>query len=166
MPGRIRLHEDYLRSFMFGMQDGIVSTTGVVVGISAGVDDKNVIVLAAFVTIMVEASSMAAGQYSSEKAVHQMDRTGRHRDSLALGAAVMFVAYLLGGFIPLIPTLLLEKPASQVVAVAAAFVGLFALGFGKGKLVDEPPLRSAVELFMIGAIATVIGLGVGLVLKV
>lgn len=161
-----RLHEDYLRSFMFGVQDGIVSTTGVVVGISAGVDEKDVIVLAAFVTIMVEASSMAAGQYSSEKAVHQMDRTGRHKDSLSLGAAVMFFAYLAGGMIPVIPTLLLEKPASQLVAVLAAFSGLFALGFLKGKLVHEPPVRSAIELFVIGAVATVIGLAVGFMLKV
>lgn len=68
-----QVHEDYLRSALFGLQDGLVSTTGVVVGISTGIDDKSVILLAAFVAVTVEASSMAAGQYSSEKAVH---RTG------------------------------------------------------------------------------------------
>ena len=39
------LHEDYLRSLMFGLQDGIVSTTGVVVGISTGVSNKEIIIL-------------------------------------------------------------------------------------------------------------------------
>ena len=71
------IHEDYLRSIMFGFQDGLVSTTGVVAGISAGVDVKSIIVLAAFVAVSVEASSMAAGQYTSEKAVHQLDKTQR-----------------------------------------------------------------------------------------
>ena len=47
------LHEDYLRSLMFGLQDGIVSTTGVVVGISTGVSDKAIIVLAALVAVTV-----------------------------------------------------------------------------------------------------------------
>jgi VIT1/CCC1 family predicted Fe2+/Mn2+ transporter len=160
------VQEDYLRSAMFGLQDGLVSTTGVVVGISAGVSDKDVIVLAAFVAVMVEATSMAAGQYSSEKAVHQLDRTGRHTDSLLSGAAIMFVSYLLGGLFPIIPTLLLGRPEAQVVAVLAAFAGLFAVGYLKGKVVDQPPLRSAVELFVIGAVATIIGLAVGFYLKV
>src|SRR3989344_1904721 len=89
----LKLHEDYLRSMMFGLQDGLVSTTGVVVGISAGVPDRAVIILASFVAISVEASSMAAGEYSSEKAVHQMDKRGRHKDDLIMGATLMFFSY-------------------------------------------------------------------------
>jgi len=122
------LHEDYLRSLMFGLQDGIVSTTGVVVGISTGINNKDIIVLAALVAVMVEASSMAAGQYSSEKAVHQMDKTGRHTDNLYIGALIMFIAYLIGG----------------------AF----------------SPLRSAIELFIIGSVATIVGVAVGYYLRV
>lgn len=84
------LNEDYLRSILFGLQDGLVSTTGVVIGISTGVETRAIILLAAFVAVTVEATSMAAGQYSSEKAVHQLDKTGRHTDSLVLGAVMMF----------------------------------------------------------------------------
>jgi VIT1/CCC1 family predicted Fe2+/Mn2+ transporter len=160
------MQEDYVRSAMFGIQDGLVSTTGVVVGISAGVDDKEVIVLAAFVAVMVEATSMAAGQYSSEKAVHQLDRIGRHTDSLLFGAGLMFVAYILGGLVPIVPTLIFGQPEAQVIAVVAALAGLFAVGYVKGKIVDQAPLRSATELLVIGAIATAIGLVVGYLLRV
>ena len=160
------IHEDYLRSAMFGIQDGMVSTTGVVVGISAGVDEKEVIVLAAFVAVMVEATSMAAGQYSSEKAVHQMDRVGRHTDSVLFGAGLMFVAYIIGGLLPIVPTLLFGQPEARVIAVLAALAGLFAVGYIKGKLVNQAPLRSAAELFVIGALATSIGLVVGYLLRV
>ena len=41
----IEIHEDYFRSLMFGFQDGLVSTTGVVVGIATGTPDKAVILL-------------------------------------------------------------------------------------------------------------------------
>lgn len=160
------IHEDYLRSLMFGLQDGIVSTTGVVVGISTGVGDKAIIVLAALVAVSVEATSMAAGQYSSEKAVHQMDKTGKHTDSLILGAVIMFFAYMMGGMFSIIPTLLFNQPEARMIAIFSSFVGLFGIGYMKGHIVEGHPLRSALELFTIGGVATIIGLVVGHFLKV
>ena len=162
----IKIHEDYLRSLMFGLQDGIVSTTGVVVGISAGVGDKSIIVLAALVAVTVEASSMAAGQYSSEKAVHQMDKTGKHTDNLIAGAIIMFASYLIGGSFSIIPTIIFDQPLARYLAIASSFVGLGVIGYAKGQIVEHKPLRSAVELFIIGGLATLIGLIVGLALKV
>ncbi|MBI4089711.1 MAG: VIT1/CCC1 transporter family protein [Candidatus Levybacteria bacterium] len=160
------LHEDYLRSLMFGLQDGIVSTTGVVVGISTGVNNKEIIVLAAIVAVMVEASSMAAGQYSSEKAVHQMDKTGRHTDNLYIGSLIMFTAYLLGGSFSIIPTIIFDQPVARILAIVSAFLGLFIIGFVKGHLVEHRPLRSAIELFIIGAITTAVGIVMGYFLRV
>src|SRR3990167_1050647 len=160
------LHEDYLRSLMFGLQDGIVSTTGVVIGISTGVSNKEIIVLAALVAVTVEASSMAAGQYSSEKAVQQMDKSGRHNDSLHIGALIMFIAYLMGGAFSIVPILVFDQPIAKIFAVASAFTGLFIIGYIKGYLVEHKPLRSAIELFIIGSIATTVGLIVGYLFKV
>lgn len=161
-----KIHEDYIRSAFFGLQDGLVSTTGVVVGISAGVNDKSIVILASLVAVTVEASSMAAGQYSSEKAVHQMDKTGRHTDSLLLGALIMFFAYLGAGMIPIIPVIIIGPPVSSYFGVALALIGLFTVGFVRGKITGEKPLRNAIELFIIGGTATSIGLIVGYFLKV
>lgn len=151
---------------MFGLQDGIVSTTGVVVGISTGVDNKEIVVLAALVAVTVEATSMAAGQYSSEKAVHQMDKSGKHNDNLFVGALIMFAAYLLGGALPIIPTIIFDQSTARILAVVAAFIGLFIVGYIKGHVVEHKPLRSAFELFIIGSIATTIGVVVGNLLKI
>ena len=160
------IHEDYLRSLMFGLQDGIVSTTGVVVGISTGVSDKSIIILAALVAVTVEASSMAAGQYSSEKAVHQMDKSGKHTDNLIYGAIIMFFAYLLGGSFSIIPIILFDQPEARLYAIISAFIGLLIIGYAKGKVVDHKPLRSAAELLIIGGVATMVGVVVGYFLKV
>jgi len=151
---------------MFGLQDGIVSTTGVVVGISTGVSDKSIIVLAALVAVMVEASSMAAGQYSSEKAVHQMDKKERHTDNLILGAIIMFLAYLIGGMFSIMPTLIFDQPEARILAIISAFLGLIIIGYLKGKVVEHKPIRSAIELLIIGGIATLVGVIVGYFLKV
>lgn len=162
-----KIHEDYIRSAFFGLQDGLVSTTGVVVGISAGVNDKAIVILASLVAVSVEASSMAAGQYSSEKAVHQMNRhSNRHKDSLLIGALIMFFAYLGAGMIPILPVIIVGPPNSSYYSVGLALAGLFLTGLVRGKITGEKPLRNAVELLIIGGTATFIGLIVGYFLKV
>ncbi len=109
---------------------------------------------------------MAAGQYSSEKAVHQMDKTGKHTDSLILGAVIMFFSYLAAGLIPIVPILLVGPPQSIPYSIILAFIGLFIMGFIKGKIVAHKPFRSAVEILIIGGVATSIGLLVGYLLRV
>ncbi|MBU1031552.1 VIT1/CCC1 transporter family protein [Patescibacteria group bacterium] len=163
---KIGLNEDYLRSVIFGLQDGLVSTTGVVVGISVGVSDQAIIILASFVAVSVEASSMAAGQYSAEKAVHQISGTGRHRDDLITGSILMFLSYLGAGLIPIAPFLILQTDTARIVSISAAFISLFLIGFIKGKIVKIGTLRSAVEMLIIGGLATIVGLIVGNFLKV
>lgn len=162
---KLRLNEDYFRSIMFGLQDGLVSTTGVVVGISAGVPDKAIIVLASFVAVSVEASSMAAGQYSSEKAVHQLSKTGRHRDSLIIGAMLMFFSYFVAGFVPIFPFLIFPSDTARIISMVFAFATLFLVGFVKGKFVKYQAFRSAVEMLLIGGLAAAVGLIVGNILK-
>ena len=56
------IQKEYLQSAMFGFNDALVSTTGVIVGVSTGTNDKRIVILAGVVTIMVEALSMGAGQ--------------------------------------------------------------------------------------------------------
>lgn len=162
----MNIHEDYLRSTVFGFQDALVSTTGVIVGVAAGTQDKQIVLLAGAVTIMVEALSMAVGQYMSEKTVHQMDKSGKHTDNLYIGALIMYISYFLGGLVPLVPIVLFRLPEASIISIVFSLVGLFALGVARAKLVKESALRSALEVLILGGIATGIGLLVGLFLKV
>ena len=160
------IHEDYLRSIIFGFQDALVSTTGVIAGVAAGTSVKEIVILAGIVTITVEALSMGAGQYMSEKAVHQLDKTGKHTDNLYMVGGLMFTSYFLGGLVPLVPIFLFSLPLSSFISVGAALIGLFVLGYLKAKIVKENPLKSALEILVLGGIATVICLIVGKLLKV
>ena len=109
---------------------------------------------------------MAAGQYSSEKAVHQMDKSGKHKDSLILGASLMFFSYLGAGLIPIAPFLIFSPDTARVISIIVALTGLFVIGYFKGKIVEHRALRSAMEMLIIGGLATAIGLIVGNFLKV
>jgi len=160
-----KINPDYFRSSVFGFQDALVSTTGIVVGISAGVSDKRFIILSALVAISVEALSMAAGQYLSEKSVHELP-TSHHRDSLLIGTLLMFFSYVVGGFVPIVPIFFTSPPLTSVLSVSFAFIGLFLLGFIKAKLFANHIWRSALEMLTIGGLTTLIGLLVGYLLKI
>lgn len=159
------IHEDYLRSIVFGFQDALVSTTGVIVGVAIGTQNKHIVILAGIVTIMVEALSMGAGQYLSEKSVHQLDKDGRHTDNLIFGGMLMWLSYTLGGLIPLLPILIFPINIAPQVSIPAALLGLFVLGYLKGKLVKVSPIKSALEMVILGGLTTTIGLIVGKIWK-
>ncbi len=157
----LNIHEDYLRSIIFGFQDSLVSTTGVIVGVAAGTNNKELVILAGVVTITVESLSMGAGQYMSEKAVHQMDKEGKHTDNLYIGAGFMAFSYFLGGLVPLTPIMLFHLPFSATLSIFFALTGLFILGYLKAHIVKVNPVKSAIEIFLLGGAATLIGLIVG-----
>jgi vacuolar iron transporter family protein len=161
----LKINQDYLRSIIFGCQDALVSTTGVVVGISIGAHNKQFIILSALVALSVEALSMGVGQYLSEKSVHQLPESN-HKDNLIIGALLMFVSYVVGGFLPIIPIFFILPPLSSLLSVIFAFVGLFTLGFFKAKLFCGQVWRSAFEMLTLGGLTTLIGLAVGLIFRI
>jgi len=156
-------NRDYFRSAIFGFQDALVSTTGVIVGVTTGTLDKSTVILAALVTIAVESLSMGAGQYLSEKSVHQLD--GRHKDSPFLNGLIMFFSYFIAGLIPLTAVFLF--PITKVISSVIIFslVGLFALGWLKATLVNKNPLNSALEVCLIGGLSMLLGITVGSLAK-
>lgn len=160
-----KLNKEYLQSGIFGINDALVSTTGVIVGVSAGTGDKDIIVLAGVVTILVEALSMGSGQYISLKSAREYSRQSGKRVPLISGL-IMYAGYVLGGLVPLIPIFLLPVEQSRIAAIIGALIGLFALGYVKGKLVKVSPWRSALEIVIIGGAATTIGLVVGTLFNV
>ena len=161
----MRLNKEYLQSAIFGLNDALVSTTGVMVGISAGTGDKSVIILAGAVTILVEALSMGSGQYLSLKSAQEYQDKANKREAIISGV-VMYLSYIIGGLVPLLPIIFLPIEWSSIAAIIASLIGLLALGYVKGKIVKASPWRSALEIFIIGGIATAVGLIVGSLLGV
>lgn len=161
----MKINKEYLQSAMFGVNDALVSTTGVMVGIGVGTGDKSIIILAGVVTIMVEALSMGSGQYLSLKSARQYQKKSNQKEAIISGV-IMYIGYVIGGLVPLIPIMLLPIGVSSVAAVAAALTGLLLLGYVKGRIVRVNPLKSAIEVFVIGGIATIVGLTAGNLLSI
>jgi len=60
-----------IRQVVFGVEDGLISTLGVLTGIAGGSNNRAIIILSGIVIVLVEALSMGAGTYLSSKSERQ-----------------------------------------------------------------------------------------------
>lgn len=163
MTMKRKLDGDYVRSSFFGIEDSLVSTTGLIAGVAVGSHDTKFVILAGLVGIAVEAVSMGAGEFLSEETEHDLDKNDRANP--LTGGLIMLISYFLAGLIPLLPIILLPPSISLYVSIFAALVGLFVLGIAKGKVTNRSMLKSAVKVLIVGGIAAGIGIAVGIMLR-
>ncbi len=76
-------------------------------------------------------------------------------------AVVMGLSFIAAALLPIIPHLFLTGFLAISVSVAAALMGLFALGAFKGRLVSKSPVLQGLEILGIGAVSAAIGYVLG-----
>ena len=156
----------YIRNFIFGAEDSLVSTVGLLVGIaSAGLAQKEIVV-SGVVLIFVEAFSMSVGSFLSERTTEESFSDYKEQESNSLLAAIiMFGSYLACGLIPLFPYLVTNVNRAFWWSIAASLLSLFILGFISAKILKTKVVRSALRMMVIGGLAIGLGIAVGMIFK-
>src|SRR3990167_1694901 len=140
---------EYIRSILFGIEDSLVSTTGLVAGISVGAADRRFVLLAGIVAIAIEAISMGAGEFLSDDALQEIDKLKR-TESPVVSGALMFISYLGAGLIPILPVAIFEFPRSVIWRLILACLGLYLLGYLKARLVGGRGGHSGLKMLIVG----------------
>lgn len=157
----------YVRNFVFGVEDSLVSTVGLLSGIAAAGVGRGTILLTGVILIFVEALSMAVGSYLSEfSAEEYMRHTEMSFKHPLLGGVIMFFSYFLAGFVPLLPYALASRSFAFILSILGSLVALFALGVVSARAVRRPFLRSALRMLFLGGIAIAVGIIVGQFMQV
>jgi len=150
----------YIKNFIFGVEDALVSTTGLLSGIAVAHIDKSTIFLTGLVLIFVEAFSMGVGSFLSEKTAEEYTKVRDSQASVS-GGIVMFFSYFAAGFVPLFPYIVFEVKYAFIISLTLAFGALFVLGYVGANLVGANARRSAFRMLLVGGIATLAGIIVG-----
>jgi len=83
-PGSLENHfitkSGWLRAAVLGANDGILSTSSLVIGVAAAGSDRNTVVLAALAGIVAGAFSMAAGEYVSVSSQSDIEKADLKRE--------------------------------------------------------------------------------------
>lgn len=161
-----KISAGYVRSFIFGVEDSLVSTVGLLAGVaSAGIPRTNII-LTGLVLIFVEAFSMAVGNFLSE---HSAEEYAVKKDISSLrsimSGVIMFFSYFIFGFIPLFPYILISAKLALWVSIASSLFVLFLLGILSAKVSRINIWLSSVRMLLVGGIAIGIGVMIGRILK-
>ena len=152
----------YLRNFVFGVEDSLVSTVGLLSGIALVGLAPRVIFLTGLILIVVEAFSMAVGSFLSETSAadylkgREVTPRGATTDGL-----IMFFSYLISGLIPLLPYLLLPVSLAFRVSVILSLVALFLLGWFGSRLAGLHSFHQAWRMALLGGLAILVGILVG-----
>jgi len=214
-----------IREFVFGVQDGLISTVGLLAGVQGATKSSTVVIITGLTAMFSGAISMAAGSYLSSSAEKDIfDKELREAEVLAdkepylaaegllkalnqeglareqsynivkvllheervflrtfqekvfgLGSAeinrplqaalVMAASFVIGAFVPILPYLALTGQTALFLSIGLSGLALFAVGFVKGRLAAQSPVRSGAQFFGIALGAALLGYGIGLVVQ-
>ena len=153
----------FLRNLVFGVEDGLVSTVGLLSGIAIAGVDRETIFLTGVVLIFVEAFSMAVGSFLSEASVEEMDGgTDDTRGSLVAGT-IMFASYFVAGFVPLFPYVLFAVEQAFWISILSSVIVLLVLGYWSGRHTNSA-WKKALRMGLVGGLAIIVGVFAGAML--
>lgn len=155
-------HDTYLRNFIFGVEDSLVSTVGLLAGVAAADISQQAILTTGLVLIVVEGFSMGIGSFLTEETTEEM--AGQIPETLEAvkGAGTMLVSYCLAGLLPLAPYVFLKGQQAVTTSVALSLFGLLGLGYGTSLYFGRPhPYRRAIKMMLLGGFAVAVGMLIG-----
>lgn len=153
-----------MRNFVFGVEDSLVSTVGLLSGVAIAGTSRATIILTGMVLIFVEAFSMGMGTFLAEHSAAEyggLPHDGRSGKNTFLAGTIMLASYFVSGFVPLAPYLFLEGSAAFGVSIAASLAALFALGGVSARVSKIGVMREAFRMLILGGAAVAVGVAVG-----
>lgn len=157
---------NHFRNFIFGVEDSLVSTVGLLSGVAIAGTPRQTIILSGIVLIFVEAFSMGVGSFLSDHSAEELatkkETTGK---SQVKSSVTMFLSYFFAGFIPLLPYLFLEGMAAFYFSILSSLIALFLLGAYVARSYNGKWLRKSLEMLVLGGIAIGLGVTVGYIVS-
>jgi VIT1/CCC1 family predicted Fe2+/Mn2+ transporter len=157
----------FIRNTVFGVEDGLVSTVGLLAGIAVAGVPKTTVFLTGVIYIAVEGFSMAVGSILSEHS--GMEAEAQREIPLARvygNGFVMFFSFCAAGLVPLLPYVFLGEGLAFAVSIALSLIALFILGIVGAKVAGIPLLKQASQMLILGGSAILLGVIVGKLLGV
>lgn len=142
-------------SIFEGIEGGFAIFAGIVLGLSFGHASRDVILVTAIISIVVNAINSSVVRYSSEHYIDELD--GRENRSWITGylfpAVVEFLVYAAVSVVSLLPLVIFTDLTTAIAAMCAVTVTvLFLAGFYRGTLLLHHGVKDGVEM-VVGGLA-------------
>jgi vacuolar iron transporter family protein len=153
-PRRARLGH-YLPDLVYGANDGIITTFAVVSGVVGADLSRTIIVILGFANLFADGISMGASNYLARRSTAEAEERASREDALRHASATI-AAFVVVGLVPLAAYLLPIPSDSRFgAAIALTAATLFSVGAARSFVTGLSPLRSGLEMLLVGALAAV-----------
>lgn len=167
----------YVGDFVYGANDGVVTTFAVVAGAMGALLSPGVVIVIGLANLLGDGFSMGASNYlalRSEKELRDaqggdeaLADTDGNTGHFVQHGVITFVSFLMAGSIPLIPYIFsMGSPQTSFmlssVFAAAAF---WFVGAARTLLTGGNPWKAGMEILVIGGLASAVAFAVGWAVK-
>lgn len=144
-----------VKNLTFGIEDSLISTTGVLLGIAAAKFQRREILIAGLILITVEALSMTYGAFLSDENYMKAAKQSYTTWQVVQYSLVMFLSYFIIGLILLVPfAAKIPYPSFVTVAVALILLLLLIMKYEKNA-------KRVVVLITVGAVLMTVSIVLG-----
>lgn len=152
-----------MRSIIFGINDSLVSTVGFLAGISVAGVPRATIVLTGVIYALVEAFSMAMGDFLSEESAEEYQSRSNVNDRPSvISAILMFFSCVLASLIPLAPYIMFPSGTALFVSIFLSVFSLFIVGVLGARVSHLPMMWRGIRMASLGGAAIVMGVAIGI----
>lgn len=167
----------YVGDLVYGANDGVVTTFAVVAGATGALLPQGVIIILGLANLLADGFSMGASNYlalRSEKELRDVqggdgaiDKGDGDTSHLIQHGFITFFAFMIAGFIPLIPYLFsLGTPqTSFMLSSVLAGVTFWSVGAARTLLTGGNPWKAGMEILVIGSLASSVAFVIGWAVK-
>jgi VIT1/CCC1 family predicted Fe2+/Mn2+ transporter len=165
--GAIGIARHYIRDFIYGANDGIITTFAVVAGVTGGALPARTVLIVGIANLFADGLSMGVGNYlsirSNESARAAQDLPEEEASPARHGLATI-VSFMVAGAVPLLPYAVGLPPRTRfTVAIALTFTALFAVGSSRALVTLDRWWLAGLEMLVLGALVAAAAYGSGAV---
>ena len=153
---------------MLGANDGIVSTSSVVMGVAGATSESKAIFTAGLAALVAGALSMAVGEYVSVSSQRDAEKVNAHHldddvdfTSPTHAAVASLLAFTVGGLVPVLAIVLAPTDVRIPVTVGAVIVALLTTGYLSASIAGASRSRAITRVLVGGLIAMAVTYFVG-----
>ncbi|OAY37590.1 vacuolar iron transporter homolog 4 [Manihot esculenta] len=165
----------WLRAAVLGANDGLVSTTSLIMGVGAVRKDPKTMILTGIAGLVAGACSMAIGEFVSVYSQYDTEMSQLKRETRSISeleakkkelpnpwqaAGASAIAFALGAVIPLLGAAFVKDYVARVgVVIGLASLGLLGFGWVSAVLGRAPIVKSSLRVLVGGWLAMAITYG-------
>jgi VIT1/CCC1 family predicted Fe2+/Mn2+ transporter len=158
----------HLSNIIYGANDGIITTFAVISGSAGAGFSSKIIIVLGIANLIADGFSMGASRYLSLKSEQDYKHISNDKNARkpSFDGFVTFIAFVLAGFLPLIPFLFDIDPERQfIVSAISTSAAFFFVGSSRNLLTGKGFFISGMEMLAIGGVAASIAYGIGHVIS-